>query len=938
MNMKMMLNGMIAVLLLFVASAASIDNIPTVETVDDGGSAVIHPMSEPTTARHSIRRRYHNAVVSYRRRVNRFHLRQWRRAKSLGLDILKPEFNCRVSADKVVDAQIAMVNNAPIISAFKLCLIIGSIVMIWFGGDAFQMLGVVGALKEYKKSPSRKCKLCLDDEGEYRVPVVNNVESQSSVRIWVHRDCAKMNGSIPINERGEPQLVMTGLDYDLCEYQLAGNSKARKVIESAGLNPDAMGGSPTPTPTPKVEPIPTEPSKPTPDEVQAIEEAIQPSATAEGNALWHIIEPSATADLNNRFETLENELRDDLGGIPKPTIIQSADMPEPLDLGLTHSRFDDVLKCITTAIDDLRFQIALLHGPSGTGKSRMAGPIAQALGTIGFDAGGFKECGVDDVTVISCRADMEPMDLVQFQTHNLTTGERVTIDADFTKRYENGGLYFLDEAGIIPSESSMAIAQALAGDSFTLPCGRLVKRHIDFRMLLADNTKLDGRSQTHNTRQKQDGAFVSRIDEFIHVGYDKKIERAVCDDRVIRKALIDARERMATANIQREITTRHFASSFARLASGKYDRNEAIDSCFSHWTKDELARINRVPSNLSEDGSSYEMLGLGLLSALLTGSAASMVFLAVSIGVAYWKYKKEDFPNSRQTVFVAKAESLSEWQQEISLGGDLDKMTLETPSKLGRDLKSTDEVFSAMQQSHEPTMNEMKKMVAKLLPTFEAAGIPSIAPERSKSSKRGRVSITSYLAGNAKIFNRVVRANTEDDGIITLCVQTGGNWHSDADDFKPRAAAAAASILILENLGYRVNLWCGNFSEGAISNPLGSYFSALKIKSSDEPLNMDIVTTGLSAWYFRTAIFASYKLVTEKLGGTYNNSLGRTQPSTQEQWRLITGDNKAVLIDADITSDNRQQIAVDSILSALKSLGVIQADRDSMDDTFGGIE
>jgi len=81
------------------------------------------------------------------------------------------------------------------------------------------------------------------------------------------------------------------------------------------------------------------------------------------------------------------------------------------------------------------------------------------------------------------------------------------------------------------SSSTIALNSFLGkkeGSAYTFPNGDRVKKHSNFRIITAGNTRGNGKSVSHNTRQKLDESVMQRLTP-IEIDYDNRIEEKILE-------------------------------------------------------------------------------------------------------------------------------------------------------------------------------------------------------------------------------------------------------------------------------------------------------------------------------------------------------------------------------------------------------------------------
>jgi len=170
-----------------------------------------------------------------------------------------------------------------------------------------------------------------------------------------------------------------------------------------------------------------------------------------------------------------------------------------------HEKFDDF---VVVALND---GAPYLYGPSGCGKSFMV--ENQFAKLIGID-------------VITNGYIMYESDILGFNNAN-----GVYVPSNFYRCYKYGDIIFLDELDNSISSSTIALNSFLGkkeGSAYTFPNGDRVKKHSNFRIITAGNTRGNGKSVSHNTRQKLDESVMQRLTP-IEIDYDNRIEEKILE-------------------------------------------------------------------------------------------------------------------------------------------------------------------------------------------------------------------------------------------------------------------------------------------------------------------------------------------------------------------------------------------------------------------------
>lgn len=189
--------------------------------------------------------------------------------------------------------------------------------------------------------------------------------------------------------------------------------------------------------------------------------------------------------------------------------------------GVQHCMFEKVLQRLNAGLH------LYLYGGAGTGKTKMAENVANALG-LGFYA-------------ISVCAQSSKTDLLGYMS---ATGEY--CGTLFRQAYEHGGVFLIDEVDNGNPNILAVLNAALAGSYCAFPDG-MIKRHENFRCIAAANTFGYGASMQYVGRVKLDESTKDRFHSML-IDYDVTLERALFGDdladRIVKLRTKYANERV----------------------------------------------------------------------------------------------------------------------------------------------------------------------------------------------------------------------------------------------------------------------------------------------------------------------------------------------------------------------------------------------------------
>ena len=220
----------------------------------------------------------------------------------------------------------------------------------------------------------------------------------------------------------------------------------------------------------------------------------------------------------------------------------------------------------------------------------------------------------------------------------------------------------------------------------------------------------------------------------------------------------------------------------------------------------------------------------------------------------------------------------------------LDGASLYRESWVGRDFTSWQDVYSSARQPWDEGVEIVERMVAEL----ESIGLPKPKSRKRKSrfsEDDGDELDYDRLRTGQAFWRRCQRENMAGPQTVTLVVDVSTRGSVAHEDILWRGAAAIAITKVLEEAGFRVELWMARCSNKYGRDGLGTVVG-VNLKRAGDPLDIATLIAAVSGWFFRSVVIKS-----ETIHATpRNHGLGNPRMPTEAERLEITGTPDSVLV------------------------------------------
>lgn len=220
----------------------------------------------------------------------------------------------------------------------------------------------------------------------------------------------------------------------------------------------------------------------------------------------------------------------------------------------------------------------------------------------------------------------------------------------------------------------------------------------------------------------------------------------------------------------------------------------------------------------------------------------------------------------------------------------VDGASLHQGSWVGRNFASWQEVYSAARQPWDEGVEVVERMVTEL----ESVGLPKPKSRKRKlrySEDDGDELDYDRLRTGQAFWHRSRRESMQGPQTVTLMADISTQSGVDHENVLWRGAAAIAITKVLEDTGFRVELWAVRCATKYDRQGKGTV-TGINLKRASDPLDVATLVTAVSGWFFRSAIFKAETIHTAPA----NDTLGYPRLPTSAERQEITGVPDSILL------------------------------------------
>lgn len=145
----------------------------------------------------------------------------------------------------------------------------------------------------------------------------------------------------------------------------------------------------------------------------------------------------------------------------------------------------------------------------------------------------------------------------------------------------------------------------------------------------------------------------------------------------------------------------------------------------------------------------------------------------------------------------------------------------------------------------------------------EIGDLSDFAPSTRKRRRvwdetEGDINIDRALAHEAMMFRKMSRRRVSAPTNICIFANLDGDHDETEQSIFWRGAMAIALTNQLEELGFNITIWSWNVGHSVYQYPYDRQFTAVKLKSAGQDLDVMNLINTLSAWFMRSVMFATF--------------------------------------------------------------------------------
>ncbi len=233
---------------------------------------------------------------------------------------------------------------------------------------------------------------------------------------------------------------------------------------------------------------------------------------------------------------------------------------------------------------------------------------------------------------------------------------------------------------------------------------------------------------------------------------------------------------------------------------------------------------------------------------------------------------------------------------------------------VGRRLPDWQAVKDAVKEIWDEGLDQVKDMLLSLEHQRQDLPVPTDVRRKKHWAGEGDEFSHERLQAGQDPWLTTARTQVQSQKQLTILVNLTAFAYVKANDILWRGAAAICLTDLLEQAGYRVEFWgvehtYNRFFDGHTT------FTAVKLKSMHQPVDLGTLTTSVSGWFYRTAMWQAGRKPDKEPSPGYGQVQKISQ--TDDVVKDIVGNSSAVIINS-CSSKEKALKVVKNVIEQLK--------------------
>lgn len=184
------------------------------------------------------------------------------------------------------------------------------------------------------------------------------------------------------------------------------------------------------------------------------------------------------------------------------------------------------------------------------------------------------------------------------------------------------------------------------------------------------------------------------------------------------------------------------------------------------------------------------------------------------------------------------------------------------------------------------------KVLRECLTKLKAVNLPELKSRQRKlvySTENGDEIDLDRMRSGQPYWRESVREEVAGPSEVTIIIDTGATGNYSSESMLWRGAAAIALACLLEERGYRAEIWATNCGD-RFSGSRELLLEAVNLKKTSDPLDTNTLINATSGWFYRSIGFSLHSTYCSKNHRELDRSYGRSRSASYDDLDEISRD------------------------------------------------